>query len=292
MRKKAREVNLKARKFEEDLESSQEQNATLTSELESLRESLHKIESRVATAEKAAKSTREELETERKNIDPHRPVPPRGRKVKVALRGLPAPLRPLDAPRPPALLPPRRAAPLQQHAQVLGHVGPRGQPAPRRPARRRGPHPGDLGLLLPGDSRPTSRRSGPGQPPLRTPTDPSLAGRHPEGTASPPMGLAHGGAGTPPLGVAGAVDPHGRPGRHAAARRRGGRHGVAQVVAAADGGGAHLGVARGRGGPVSGSWWSACRRRCGGWRWRRARRGRSSRGCRGSGTGRGTRWWG
>lgn len=68
MRKKAREVNAKSRRLEEELETETDQKATLEAEISTLTSSMKKLQSRMEAAEKSTEDSRLELEKERKSL--------------------------------------------------------------------------------------------------------------------------------------------------------------------------------------------------------------------------------
>jgi predicted nucleic acid-binding Zn-ribbon protein len=214
VRKKAREVNSKARHLEEELETSTEQTISLSAEIEKLKEKLAKMETRLADAEKTAKEAREELEAERRDGDVavQRRIEEEKAKWRAELGS--GPSTPLDVPS--GFL--RAEHGNTRKSSATSDLIGMGSGTLRRSSGRH-PHHSELGLLLPGQteqsSRPTSRRGGPGQYPVRTPTDPSLASRGlfdhmGSGAASPPVGshasihhhlaqISSANGGTPPM---------------------------------------------------------------------------------------------
>jgi TATA element modulatory factor len=220
MRKKAREVNSKARRFEEDLEMSSEQVVGLTSELEQLRESFTKLQSRFAVAEKTAKDAREALESERRSAEAatqNRIEEEKAKwKTEAAIMssnsGPPTPMENQSAfLRAESTIPPFGTRKSSATSELMGlGVGMGGMGSMRRSSGRP-THLGDLNLLLPGsnDGRAGSRRASQFPFPVRTPTDPSFASRaiyesfSGTGTASPPISSAHlyatTNGGTPPM---------------------------------------------------------------------------------------------
>lgn len=68
-RKKARELNSKARKFEEEIESANDLNSSQEIEITQLKASLSKLEIRLNAAEKNANDAHEDLERERKDFE-------------------------------------------------------------------------------------------------------------------------------------------------------------------------------------------------------------------------------
>jgi archaellum component FlaC len=66
MRKKAREVNAKSRRLEEELESEKDEKSTFEAELATLTTSMKKLQARVEVAEKDLDTSRSDLEKERK----------------------------------------------------------------------------------------------------------------------------------------------------------------------------------------------------------------------------------
>lgn len=68
MRKKAREVNAKSRRLEEELETEKDEKATFEAEVSTLTTSMKKLQARVEAAEKSTEESCSELEKERKSI--------------------------------------------------------------------------------------------------------------------------------------------------------------------------------------------------------------------------------
>lgn len=68
MRKKAREVNAKSRRLEEELETEKDEKATFEAEISTLTTSIKKLQVRVEAAEESTEESRLELEKERKSF--------------------------------------------------------------------------------------------------------------------------------------------------------------------------------------------------------------------------------
>jgi predicted nucleic acid-binding Zn-ribbon protein len=182
-RKKTREVNSKARRLEDELEAARDQNSNLDSQVAELKAALTSMESRLKLAEKEATDAKSKVSgfdaLLRTRID----------EEKAKWRSEMQSYEPAFDPSPSML-----------RGNLSLSINQRKVSSPDLMSSRRSHFSGrvqgmDLSSLLPGEhSRSNSRWSNaqahPG-PPLRTPTDPSFAGR---ADLSPPLPN-----GTPPL---------------------------------------------------------------------------------------------
>jgi TATA element modulatory factor len=201
VRKKAREVNSKARRLEEDLEESNDRSGTLESEVSGLKTSLSKLQAQIDFATKEAQESRAELEREKKEFEASiqaRIEEEKGKWRNELAHQNSGPVTPLETPNflrtesPTTSFGYRKTSTSDLIGSVRrSHVGNRGHPTDL--SSLNAPHSAD-------HTRPSSKRSAPQTQhyfptPVRTLTDPSLTSRQDPGALSP----THMNGGTPPL---------------------------------------------------------------------------------------------